>query len=680
MIWHSQNPRNCVLHILLITFLFEITSSATIESPDNHDYSKKFLLISGILSSTFPNCTVFFFWEAKKFSISPDLILRSSNNNKFVWSGGDGSKDISTVFSNLSAMQDIRQRREDCSVAITFIAGELNGLPVSETATHLVKSIANVVPSDRGYFVFILNSNQEGDNFLLQSHISQGIRHKFVLVGGGEPLVFKTSCPFCDHGNPKILTSKLSTLTKQRLLPELFKNFYGKVMKVSSAAEARWLTEIRPMGHNKWNGVRGVVVIATREIAKRLNFTCEYFPSMGGGGTGFRFPNGSWIGTVADVLYGNADFGQIGGLIKLRYETVDFTFPLTYEWLTFTTGQPTFFFSWKAIYRPLSFGSWTLVVVSFIVIIISFIGLNWLSNFGECRGIVNTTTDSIIPMVGIFLQFSLKAMIEQGNNFLSLRDTKTVLISPWFRSLCSFWLLFSVIVTTAYKSKLVSFLAFPIIIEPPNTFEELVDSDYSIVLQRTGAAYQIFKTSKNPTYMQIMKQMEVEPLDVTCFKKVFDSRAACISWERIVGYVSQKNLTDIHGHVPLIKSGVTANFLVAGIMMRKRTVFRREFDFYIRSAMDSGLMNKFESLDKQFILEERKEWERSTNKTRISYATSIHQPLTIAHLMGSFYLLLAGALTSALVFCLELVYKNLVLSWQVMWRRNSKILSEESGE
>lgn len=666
MIWL---PIDLSLSVLLI-LLLKVTFSENLESATYYDYTKTSSLVSSILSSNFQNCTEFFFWGNARISNSPEWTLRNSRNDKFVWSIVEPSHNVSTVFSVLSTIKDLRHRRVECAVAIAFMDKMMN-LPAYETANQLVKSIVNVVQSDRDYFVFILNSEEEGDKFLLHPHISQGLRNKLLLVRSGDHILSKTSCPFCGNGKPKILRmNTLSRLAKQDIFPDFFTNFHGKVMRMSSASETKWLNEIRKTGKYKWKAVRGIYVMVTLELTKRLNFTCEFFPSVGGGGTGFRFSNGTWIGTVADVLYGNSELGQVGGQTLSRYQTVDFTFPITYEWLTFTTGQPSSFFTWKAIFRPLSFKSWALVGVSCAVIIISFIGIYWFSDFME-RGSALTSDSNVLKengnnfsvfskFIGISVEFSLKALIEQGSESLFSQRTKIALVSSWFRALCLFWLLFCVIVTTAYKSKLVSFLAFPNVNQPPTAFEELANSDYSIILQYTGAAYQLFKTSKSPTYMKIVKKMKIEPSDVACLKTVLHSRAACISWENIVDYVAQKNLSDKHGHVPLSKAAAKSYFLLGGIMMRKRTVFKREFDLYIKSAMDSGLMNKWKSLDKQYILEERKEWERNANQTRIDYTPPIQESLTIQHLIGSFYLLLVGVATSTLAFSVELSYRRLV--------------------
>lgn len=86
------------------------------------------------------------------------------------------------------------------------------------------------------------------------------------------------------------------------------------------------------------------------------------------------------------------------------------------------------------------------------------------------------------------------------------------------RSFTVFWLMFTLLISTAYRSKLVTFLAFPNIEQPPESFEALAHSDYKIGLQYIkGAAYQVLKHSKNPTYAKIFKRMSLEENDVNCF-------------------------------------------------------------------------------------------------------------------------------------------------------------------
>lgn len=615
-------------------------------------------ILSKILEGTFGNCTKLFV-NLRKFKlnlIATDAglsveIAMSKNRGNFIWSvtsnQDNGFSKNTTIFTNkLTKVKDLHQKRCTCAIAV-FI---LDFQTTEDAVNSFVNAIINVVQKDRDYFLFIAQSKPTENEdllffnkFLLNAEIAQGIRNKLLMIipktqQYNETVHLLTSCPFCKNGHSSIINITVPSFRKlslSKLFPNFLLNFYGKVFRMSSASETKWLNEIRPDKSNpgKWIAIRGVYVMVTMELSHRLNFTCEFFPSVGGGGTGYKYPNGTWIGTVADVFYGNSELGQVGGQTKGRYEAVDFTFPISYEWLTFTTGEPTPFYSWHGIYRPLSLDSWAMTCLACGITLLAFFLIsNCHSNLENGKEPARRLNTSTRKYMNTSVGFIVKALIEQSSE-----NVFTPRVSTWFRILCLFWLIFCLIVTTAYKSKLVSFIAFPNVISPPSTLEELANSNYKIILQYTGAAYQLYKTSKSPTYIKIVDKMAIEKSDVKCLKMALHSKAACLSWENIVDYVGHKNLSDSRGRLPLIKAvNARAYFLLGGIMMRKRTIFKEEFDLYIKLSMDSGLMIKWKKFDVEWILRERREWEKETNQSRVDYSPKVRVGLTMGHLKGGF--------------------------------------------
>ncbi|CAL8072510.1 unnamed protein product [Orchesella dallaii] len=625
------------------------------------------LFLSTILLTHFHDCTHFSIFDESSIDTSEQILVKTSKTfsihsettNVYVWNVNrvGNFTEASTKFSNIV---DIHQRRRNCAVAT--ILQYNSAISHEYSSASIVESIANIVRKEYDYFFFATNYQSYLHELLLETKISQGIRNKLGITVDkniNNVTMLKTSCPFCQQGKALIVNIQVKNLASianvSVLFPNFVRNFHGKRMRISSATETKWLNEIRNE-KGKWEAKRGIYVAVTFELMRRLNFTCEFFPSVGGGGTGFRFPNGTWIGTVADVLYGNSELGQVGGQTFSRYLAVDFTSPITYEWLTFTTGTPLPFFTWKAIYRPFSSSVWILLCISCLVMLVASTIVYSMSFHFFIKRDLDFLESDRLNMKGLrkFLktcvEFIFHALVEMGDE--SMSSPKLV---SWFRIICAFWMLFSLIVTTAYKSQLVSFLAFPNVIQPPTTFSDLASSKYSIVLQYTGAAYQLFKTSKSPTYIKIVEKMEIENSDVKCFKNVIHKKAACISWENIVDYVAHKNLSDKHGRVPLIKAAAKGYFLLGGIMMRKRSIFKKEFDMLINSAMDSGLMTKWKTIDREWILRERKVLEKDNNQTRIDYSPAVTESLTIQHLSGSLYMLLFGISVSSLVVLTEII-------------------------
>ncbi|CAG7818853.1 unnamed protein product, partial [Allacma fusca] len=117
-----------------------------------------------------------------------------------------------------------------------------------------------------------------------------------------------------------------------------------------------------------------------------------------------------------------------------------------------------------------------------------------------------------------------------------------------FRVFTSFWLLFVIVISTAYTSKLFGFLAFPIHESAPQTFEELADSNYEVGLRYIGGAgYNSFLTSESPALRKIFRTMELIKDPLAVFERALNSIFCCISYELQYQYSVQQNLSDVYG-------------------------------------------------------------------------------------------------------------------------------------
>jgi len=73
--------------------------------------------------------------------------------------------------------------------------------------------------------------------------------------------------------------------------------------------------------------------------------------------------------------------------------------------------------------------------------------------------------------IGVLIQSLLSPLIEQD-----FADP----ISSALRCFFAFWSFFAMIVNTLYRSKLVTLLAFPVLVQVPETFEQLAYSDFKV--------------------------------------------------------------------------------------------------------------------------------------------------------------------------------------------------------
>jgi len=440
------------------------------------------------------------------------------------------------------------------------------------------------------------------------------------------------NCFYCGPGNtPKLLETEYLTKLRPIQFPDNMNNFHGKELKVSMATLCTWRIGLEPISGKpgKYKAIRGIYKFNFDHLSKKFNFTGTFFPSTGGGGTGNRFSNGTWAGAAGDVYNGKADLGGPVGIVLNRALIVNFASPVSYGWLVFTTGIPQPFYSWKSIYWPLDNLIWYLTF-GFALLTSSTFVLLW--KFSQNRK---------YP-IGRVTRYLFALFLEQDDGNVEISDHSS-------RVLLTFWLVFCILITTAYRSKLVTLISFPILEDPPNSFKSLAETsanDYQITLQYLrGAAYNVLRTSKNPTFVNIFSRMKLEENDAKCFQKsVGTIKHACISWSGLATFVRYKNLTDSSGYAPLVMAKDTSTFVSASFVFRKEEVFKEKFDVVISKATEMGLKAKWKDLDNEFVRMERYKWEKRENITRVVYEDGGggSKPLIMENLIGTFFVLFGG--------------------------------------
>lgn len=554
-------------------------------------------------------------------------------------------KNITEKFFEIT---DVHKLRPHCILAVIQMEDAQNLKNTSDTVYGILQRLDGIVKKDEDYFIFYSEQEDSIKTLFSSGPVASGVKNKvgIRLSKNTSIISFYSTCFFCASGGFPILNVisivnqasegfSLSSSSVESLFPDLLQDFHGKEFTVSTPTLARWLVEIRQTSSGNWVNRRGVMNSALMLVMRKYNCTGRHFPSIGGGGTGYRFPNGTWIGVVGDVLSGAAEIGQTVGHVYSRNKVVGFSFPVVYEWLTFTTGKPRPHYSWKSVYWPFTPLIWLLVITS---TLLTFFSLTFLLKATSQRRNATKTTFYIV-----------RTFLEQDAKSMETRPTNTI------RMFMAFWLIFALLITTSYRSKLVSVLAFPVVDEPPATFVSLAQATkFEIALQYLrGAAYTLMKTSPNPTFQTIFQRMQLEENDAQCFQRAIGKPFSCISWDSVASFVYHKNLSDKNGNVPLVKSQDTSTFIAVGIIFQKRVVYRTKFNSVIFRAFDMGFMGKWKEVDYEFIRNERREWERATNRSQVVYAHDLKDILTLQNLSGTFGLLTVGLLGGLLVFVSE---------------------------
>lgn len=302
-----------------------------------------------------------------------------------------------------------------------------------------------------------------------------------------------------------------------------------------------------------WQLKRGLYKKWLDVTQKKFNFTVYPFLSSAGGSTGKPLKNGTWVGSIGEVLSGNADMAAFNGHIANRHKLVHWSKPVTYECLIFIVHKSRPYFSPSSVYRPFPWILWLGLVVTVGVLLVTLFLM--LNPPPECR----------YRLASYFYLSSL----EQGAHHL----LTSVCTSPQTRLIISFWLLFVLVMSTCYKGKLVGLIAFPKMSWVPLTFDELAYSDsYKVALNifgRGGATYGVLSTSNSPVYQTFFQKMKIIPDSVDCLHQVLHADLGCLMVRSVAEFYEAKNFSDVSGHTAFQRSVQTALFREAGYVSQK---------------------------------------------------------------------------------------------------------------
>lgn len=517
---------------------------------------------------------------------------------------------------------------------------------------------------NRDIFVFYSENKTVLDGILLREPAATRIKHKLGLVTSSQvPQVIKACC-FCgEYGAPATFEVILSSKTNfQNLIADPSQGFNGKKFSVSISTRATDLNEIREIAPGKWKPIRGLFCMTYLHLSSKLNFTGNFFPSSGGGGTGLVQADGSWNGITGDLINGKADLGYAIGQVYSRNLVIDYAFPVTYTRLLFVTGQSKPSYSWRAIYWPLDAQAWGFVLGS--------MAFTWLVLAAMAKVVTKIFGNKAIASswiaLKIALNYLLTTLLEQSKGEMHKGHS--------VRMISAFWLIFGILVTTCYKSKLVSLISFPLLEQPPKTFKELGRAgpdEYKIYLHYFGgAAFEIFKSSTSPEFRVIFERLHLEKDALECFQAVVSTtHKVCIAWESVVIHVGNRNLTDKYGYNPVMKAPDSSSFIVVTIGFPKMSVLKENFDLVINRAVEMGLREKWMQLDKEFVIKERREWERKENVEALVHFRGSEddadlETLRMEHFTGMFGLWAIGVFLALNLGCIEMLNNKASTCWR----------------
>jgi hypothetical protein len=339
---------------------------------------------------------------------------------------------------------------------------------------------------------------------------------------------------------------------------------------------------------------------------------------------------------------------------------IDFTESFfDYGYLTIVTAAGSRVYSPLAVIWPFDAFLWFLIFMvticafGFFSVIIK--AIYWLG-LGESESLKFARRGKASDKMWTFkyqFQFILTSFLDQ--------DTVLPIFSP-LRCFVSIWLFFTLVLTTIYRTKLVSFMAFPLMAETPNDFDELAYSGYAVGFMKHGdSAYNTLAASTDPVYVKLINEMEViEGYGLECLDNAVKGSYGCIGYDYSFRHLLERNLSAMDASNLKFTPAHTYN-IYYGISFEGKSIFRVNFGYWLSFVRPMGLHHFWEATDVYYTVRllKRKWWEETGQSEKASlHASTDDDNLTLKHISGSFYILLILLAVCTCVFFGEVLHFN----------------------
>lgn len=253
---------------------------------------------------------------------------------------------------------------------------------------------------------------------------------------------------------------------------------------------------------------------------------------------------------------------------------------------------------------------------------------------------------------GSQILFLLSTFLEQDSPVLERTKSQPL------RAFVIMWFFFTLVVANVYRSKMVTFLAFPVLAQLPKSFEELAFSEYQVGFVKYGdSAYNTLAASTDPVYVKLVNEMEIfTGVGLECLEKVVKHKYACIAYDFALDYLSERNMSDFNKRKLVIAPARTYNVWL-GLATEGKSIYRMNFGKWLSYTRPFHLTDIWSKMDMYYNVRLLKlSWFKGTNQTMMMKQFEEESSnLTMKHIAGTFYVLVICLLLSLMVFCHELI-------------------------
>ena len=483
-----------------------------------------------------------------------------------------GQRDVTLATFNLSSRLFhnyrvlVSRRGGSCALNIAFIAKRFG-------TTGLSTLLQGIGVRSRDYYVIVASSL---DLPMVKQQL-QNLRARYTIIvtpmtanGGGFSAT--NLCSYCNEMTA-LETHSLSESSKStgsRLFFDFTKNLWGQSIRLFTLHSDPDM-EIVEDGTGGHRLKRGFHVDLLNFMGNMYNFT-YYITEIAGKGK--KPPEEMLEQDLADIAI--ACSPTPGRIVRF-----DMTSAIFFDKINFISAMPKAGLSWDTILGGLG-GEMYLIIAS---VPVAFITIYLILRFKTIVGMLEKETWTR----GTIMYFAFKSLTHE--------DHRSIVKDHTLRCFLCSWLLYNVVISVVYESKLISALMRPTTDTIPDTFEQLAErQDFHIVFNTFyGYAHRMLSTSTNPVYSTIFDRSELEPNSSSCLlRAILTPKTVCLGYMSTAIFYAEtrKELSSKFA----VSSG---NIFLAGAtwMMRKDSLLTDNVNKVISSMVSMGLVHKCIEMD-----------------------------------------------------------------------------------
>ncbi|XP_045611359.2 ionotropic receptor 21a-like [Procambarus clarkii] len=435
------------------------------------------------------------------------------------------------------------------------------------------------------------------------------------------------------------------------LFPQKYDNFYGGPVTVAVLhAPPYWIEteETSPEGATvkRFSGRDWLLLVS---VARALNFTISHLPCKDWAEAMDRIKDRSAL--ISPAVY-----------VVMRHllATRDYTVSIEPDTLTFSMAAPSHAPSWVSIYYPFTFTVWLLILMVLVLVPGSLLVL---SRTGEVVPEATAEGASVNTWRGSILQATFRAVQETTGTLLGQGLSRKLPSSTPFRILLGVWLVFGLVVSTAYRGNLTAFLTVPKYSPRAETLHQLIESGARATVPMDDGVdlIKFFGNSGSRDFQILSRRVYMVPDTMKGLRQAMERKEAYLYIRKFLEAMIAQYFTDKNGRSGLYvaRENISPGFAAWPII--RDAPFKQPLDRCLVALVEAGLSEKWMN----DMLDDAKRASRMRDRVTLQHPDAMKdatfqeqedlRPLSLTHILGPLVCLVLGLLLSLASFMLEML-------------------------